>query len=157
MSLVVPNRILFANVCDLLSQGKAIVVEVKGCSMLPFIVGDRDSVKLVQTWWGVGDAVLSKLPNGKYVLHRVKKIEGESVLLKGDGNLTGTEKCTVSDVKGKVVEVLKNGKSPVDVSKPLYRIRVKIWNAQPYLIRRVVLAIYRRFILLQVKTKKYKK
>ena len=57
MSFVVPNRILFANVCELLSQGKTVVIEVKGCSMLPFIVGDRDSVKLAQTWWG-GEAMV---------------------------------------------------------------------------------------------------
>lgn len=153
MSFVVPNRILFANVCELLSQGKTVVIEVKGCSMLPFIVGDRDSVKLAQTWWGVGDAVLSKLPNGEYVLHRVQKIEGKSVVLKGDGNLKGTEICALSDVKGKVVEVLKNGKRPVDVSSSLYRTRVKFWNAQPYLIRRVVLAVYIRLIVLKIRKK----
>lgn len=153
MSFVVPNRILFANVCDLLSQGKTVIIEVKGCSMLPFIVGDRDSVKLAQTWWGVGDAVLSKLPNGEYVLHRVKKIDGEKVLLKGDGNLKGTEICALSDVKGKVVEVLKKGRHPVDVSKSSYRVRVKMWNALPYLMRRVVLAVYRRSVLLKEKKK----
>lgn len=64
MSLVVPNNILFFHICDLLSQGKTVTFEAKGYSMLPFIVGDRDSVQLTQAWWGVGDAVLAKLPSG---------------------------------------------------------------------------------------------
>ena len=146
MSLVVPNNILYFHICDLLSQGKTVAFEAKGYSMLPFIVGDRDSVQLTQAWWGVGDAVLAKLPSGAYVLHRVYKIDGDVVTLKGDGNLKGVELCHVSDVKGKLVAVLRSGTRRVDVDTKSYRRRVRIWNATPYIVRRVILGILRRVI-----------
>ncbi len=144
MSLVVPNEILFAQITELLNSGKTVTFAVKGCSMLPFIVGDKDSVSVKREEFFPGDAVLAHLPNGHYVLHRVESIEGDNVTLKGDGNLTGREHCLVSDVRGKVVQVLKSGTRPVDVSRPSYKRRIRRWNNLPYICRRIVLAIKRR-------------
>ena len=144
--MIVPNDILFAQVCEYLESGKSVSFQVKGFSMLPFLVGDRDSVNVEYLPFVVGDAVLAHLPDSRYVLHRVYKIDGNVVVLKGDGNLRGTEKCRASDVKGKVTLVLKHGNRSVDVEKPSYKRRVKIWNGMPYIVRRVVLALCRRVL-----------
>ncbi len=146
MSLIVPNDILFNHITGLLDQGKSVTFQVKGCSMLPFIVGERDSVNVHKGEFAPGDAVLAHLPGGNYVLHRVESIDGDSVTLKGDGNLSGREHCRAEDVKGKVVQVLKRGSRPVDVTGPSYRRKVKRWNSLPYIVRRVVLAIMRRIV-----------
>lgn len=144
--MIVPNDILFAHVCEYLEHGKAVSFQVKGFSMLPFLVGDKDSVNVESLPFGVGDAVLVHLPDSRYVLHRVYKIEGDKVVLKGDGNLSGVEVCSRRDVKGKVTSVLKHGSRSVDVESVSYKRKVKIWNELPYIIRRVVLAFYRRFL-----------
>lgn len=143
--MIVANDILLTSVCEMLSEGKDVVLKTKGCSMMPFIVGDRDSVLLRREEWGVGDSVLAHLPNGQFVLHRVQSIDGDRVTLKGDGNLQGVEHCLRSDVAGRVVQVLK-GDKPVDVLAPAYKRKVARWNAKPYLWRRVVLGIKRRLI-----------
>ena len=144
--MIVPNDILFAQICEYLEKGKACSFQVKGCSMLPFMVGDRDSVNVSNTTFGKGDAVLAHLADSRYVLHRVLRIDGDEVILKGDGNLRGTERCFKGDIKGRVVSVLKKGRRSVDVDALSYKRKVKIWNSLPYLIRRIVLAIYRRLV-----------
>lgn len=143
--MIVDNRILLASVCGMLAEGKDVELLAKGCSMLPFIVGGKDSVLLRSEEWGVGDAVLARLPNGQFVLHRVQSIDGEEVTLKGDGNLKGVERCRKGDVAGRVVQVLK-GRKTVDALDPAYKRKVTRWNAKPYFWRRVVLAIKRRLI-----------
>lgn len=145
--MIVPNDILFAEISELLKEGKTVNFKVKGVSMLPFIVGDRDSVSLKALPFEEGDAVLAQLPSSVYVLHRVLKIEGEQVTLKGDGNLQGTEHCRLEDVRGKVLAVLKKGEKRVEVDTPSYKKRVSRWNSLPYIIRRIYLAIYRRIVL----------
>lgn len=145
MSLVVPNEIFFSHICDLLDHGKDVSFVVKGSSMRPFIEGGKDSVTLRKSEFTCGDAVLAKLAGGHYVLHRVESIDGDRVTLKGDGNLSGREKCLSDDVMGKVIMVTKNdGRKVVDVSDARYKRRVQRWVRSPYIFRRIVLAIYRR-------------
>ncbi len=145
MSLVVPNEIFFAHICELLDQGKDVSFVVKGGSMRPFIEGGKDSVTLRKEGFACGDAVLARLSGGNYVLHRVESIDGDRVTLKGDGNLTGRERCLVSDVKGKVISISrKDGRKVVDVSDARYKRSVRRWVRSPYIFRRIVLAIYRR-------------
>lgn len=143
--MIVDNKILLASVTEMLAEGKDVVLKTKGGSMMPFIVGDKDSVLLRKEEWGVGDAVLAHLPNGHYVLHRVQSLDGDRVTLKGDGNLQGVEHCRKEDIAGRVVQVLK-GDKVVDALDPAYKKKVARWNAKPYLWRRVVLGIKRRLI-----------
>ncbi len=145
MNLVVPNAIFFSHVCSLLEEGKTVTFEVKGASMRPFIEGGRDSVCLKKEEFEVGDAVLAQLPAGNYVLHRVKSIDADEVTLKGDGNLEGVEKCSAGSVKGKVLQIIKAGGRTVDVSKPSFRRKVRRWTRSPYIYRRIVLSILRRW------------
>ena len=64
-------------VIEMLSLGKDFVLPVKGGSMLPFLVSDRDKViihapeKILKK----GDVVLYRRGNGKYVLHRIVRID----------------------------------------------------------------------------------
>lgn len=160
MSLIVPNNILFAHISELLSKGKTVTFQVKGVSMLPFLVGDRDSVNVKSfDSYKVGDAVLVQLPDSRYVLHRIisidsalddGQVEADKIIitLKGDGNLKGTETCILSDIRGKVVQVLKKGKKSIDVESPIYKKRVALWSKMPYLAKRIYLALYRRLLFL---------
>lgn len=104
--IVLPNDVLLNEVAQLVGEGREVVITPKGRSMLPFIRGEVDQIKLRQPdGLRVGDIVLAYFGN-HYVLHRIVAINGEEVTLMGDGNLKGTEQGDRSEVVGKVVEII---------------------------------------------------
>lgn len=104
--VVLPKDVLLDEVAHLLSEGRDVTMVPKGVSMLPFIRGDKDSVVLrKKNVVRVGDIVLARF-DGKYVMHRVVAVEGNSVTLMGDGNLQGVELGDRSEVCGTVVEIV---------------------------------------------------
>ena len=104
--IVLPNDVLLNEVAQLLGEGREVVITPKGRSMLPFIRGEVDQIKLRQPdGLRVGDIVLAYFGN-HYVLHRIVAINGEKVVLMGDGNLKGTEQGDRSEVVGNVVEII---------------------------------------------------
>ncbi|MDD3108421.1 MAG: S24/S26 family peptidase [Alistipes sp.] len=141
--LILPNHVLLPEVEQMLSEGMSVTLKVKGNSMLPFIVGDRDSVVLVRSeHWRRDDVVLAR-PNGdRYVLHRILRIHGDEVTLRGDGNLREWEQCRRSDLCGKVIRIERNGRS-VDTDSLSERCCVRLWQLL-YPLRRYLLAAYRR-------------
>lgn len=136
---VLSNEVFLEEVGSLLNEGREVSFTPLGSSMLPFIRGGRDSVRLQKKdSMEVGDIVLVRL-QGRYVLHRIIALEGEKVTLMGDGNIIGTESCLRSDVMGTVVAIQK-GKREVIPG------RGRFWRAiKP--LRRYILAIYRRLPL----------
>lgn len=135
-----PNDILLGEISNLLSEGKDVQLIARGSSMLPFIVGDRDSVRLRKLEAVVpGDIVLAEIRKGVYVLHRVLSIEGGMVTLMGDGNLRGHEECGIDDIKGTVFGIVKPGGR---VLKPT---KGRFWKTvKPF--RRILLAVIRRIV-----------
>ena len=147
MNMTFPNEVLLPDVAQLLARGSEVEIRTKGSSMLPFSVGDRDSVRLkAMPAYAEGDAVLAEVAKGRFVLHRIVRIDGECVTLKGDGNLVGTENCRLSDVKGKATAVVKPDGKARDLAGAKALKRARRWNALPYFIRRYYLAILRRLI-----------
>lgn len=141
--LVVPNGILLPEVEKLLNEGATLTLKVKGNSMLPFIVGGRDSVVLAKAGsLQEGDMVLARLADRQYVLHRIVRLQGEEVTLMGDGNLHGTEHCRPADICGKVIRLQRNGRY-IEVDAPSERRKAALWQRlRP--VRRYLLAAYRR-------------
>ena len=122
---------------SLLSQGKEVSFTPKGYSMLPLLRTDRDSVILKKLpGAGVGDIILVRT-EGRYVLHRLISMEGDKLVLQGDGNLQGTETCGPDDVLGTVIRI-KRGRLGFKPGNG------RFWRGLPYIVRRVILAIYRR-------------
>ncbi len=140
---IIGNDILIAEVHKLLLEGRRVTLKVKGVSMLPFIVGDRDSVLLEQSpTYSVGDIVLAEVQPSTYVLHRILSIEGNQVTLMGDGNCYGTEHCTLADILGRTVTIFFGNKE-IDPNSPKQRKRARLWR-QLLPVRRYLLAILRR-------------
>lgn len=106
-NVVTTDDLNLTQVPQLLSEGKVVILKKpKGNSMLPFIRGEVDSVKLRKAEnVKVGDIVLA-LFGGKPIVHRVIAINGTKVTLMGDGNIEGTEKGDVSKVLGIVDEII---------------------------------------------------
>ncbi len=93
-----------------LKEGKVVAIVPQGISMLPFIVGGEDLVVLLKKEKvEMGDIVLVKY-KGRHILHRVYVIDGDRVILMGDGNLEGTEEVTGGEIMGTVVEIVHKGR-----------------------------------------------
>lgn len=134
----VPNEVLLEEAAVLLGEGREVVLNPRGRSMLPFIHEGRDSVVLrLKDDVQVGDIVLARLTD-RYVLHRVFAIEGDRLTLMGDGNVGLKEFCGKEDILGTVVAI-QHG------SKTIIPGKARLWKAL-LPVRRYILAIYRRLI-----------
>ncbi|MGN1046702.1 MAG: S24/S26 family peptidase [Candidatus Cryptobacteroides sp.] len=144
----VPNNELLPQVGALLGEGMEVTMSVKGYSMLPFIVGGRDSVVLKSLGGRAPellDIVLARTSTGQYVVHRVIWVEGGGVTLMGDGNVRGTETCTVPDILGKVVGIDYGGRR-YDPDTRFMRLCARVWiYLKP--VRRYILAVWKRCFL----------
>ena len=113
------NEIFFQGVKGLLDEGHDVTITVVGRSMEPFFRSHKDEIRLspipsgfwdeaetdggVWTWkkkrGAVGSFVLARIqPDGKYVAHRIVAIHDGMIIMRGDGNVFGTEKAYFDDV-----------------------------------------------------------
>ena len=129
-----------------MDDGVSVTFPVKGTSMLPFIIGGKESVILQKaSKINVGDVVLAWVDGCRYVVHRVISIDGEQVVLMGDGNIVGVEHCSLNDVKALATHVVSRKGRKRDLYAPWRQRASRLWwHLRP--IRRYVLAIYRRLI-----------
>ena len=128
----------------LVEDGVSVTLPVGGHSMLPFIIGGRESVILQKPARPkIGDVILAWVVPGRWVVHRVIRIDGDNITLMGDGNLRGTESCTLSDVKALITYVVDAHGKRHDIYTRWRRIAARLWwHLRPF--RRYILAIYRR-------------
>ena len=128
----------------LVREGVSVTLPVNGNSMLPFIIGGKESVILQQPELPkVGGVVLAWADGFRYVVHRIVRIDGERVTLMGDGNLMGTEHCLIGDIKARVTHVVDAKGRTHYLYKGWRKLAAKVWFwLRP--VRRYLLAIYRR-------------
>ena len=145
--MIVDNDTFFADVLQMLDQGKRVTIPVKGYSMLPFIRGGKDLVVLEKADADLraDDIVLfhiGPLAGGRYVMHRILSIDGDAVDIMGDGVPKNNEHVHRNQIYAKAVEILRGGKRPVDPYAPGQLRLVHFWQwLRP--IRRYILFIYR--------------
>ena len=127
----------------LVQKGVTVTFPVTGQSMLPFIIGGKESVILHRPGLiDVGDVVLAWVDGNRYVVHRIIKLDYDRVTLMGDGNLT-TEHCALSDIKARVTHVVSADNKERDLHNRWRMLAARLWYwLRP--IRRYLLAIYRR-------------
>ncbi|MGI6572876.1 MAG: hypothetical protein ACOX19_05585 [Fermentimonas sp.] len=141
----ISNSVLFHEVAEVVTLGHRVEIVGKGNSMFPLIRGDIDKIVLKKTdsrSIEKGNLLLVKLANDNYVLHRVKRYDTHTVTLQGDANLRGVETCRREDVIAEAVEVIRGTKRIIkgNFAWKLFH----LLSLQPYGIRRVVLAVWRR-------------
>lgn len=145
-TVMLSNERLLGEVSTLLSEGKSVTLRAKGNSMLPFIVGGRDSVILKKKdKYRIKDIVLAEISSSQYVLHRIVAINEDQVTLMGDGNLSVTEQCSETNIHGYVTVICKK-KKKVNCNSKIELFKVILWKVL-IPIRRYLLAIYKRIIL----------
>lgn len=123
----------------LVAEGIYVTIPVDGRSMLPFIVGGRDSAVLMPPEnIDRGDVVLAWV--GKYyVVHRVLRMEGDELTLMGDGNVNLYEHCRMGDVRARVDYIVDAKGHCRSLRSPLRRMAAWIWGVlrplRPVLLR----------------------
>lgn len=104
--ITIPNDILFDEVTSCVSRGESVVIVLYGNSMRPLLKSNESKVRLspIERELRVGDVVLFKC-NGMWILHRIKKIEGEIFTMQGDNCLT-CEVANREDIKAIMTEAI---------------------------------------------------
>lgn len=141
-----PNDVLLGEVSRLVESGETVTLMTKGMSMLPFIVGGRDSVVLGRPdGLREGMIVLAYVHGGRYVLHRIIALDGDKVTLMGDGNIKGVEVCRKEDVKAVASRIIRPS-GEVDCLGAGHLRKAAAWKKM-LPARRLILAVYRRLFL----------
>lgn len=128
----------------LVDEGVSVTLPVTGNSMLPFIIGGKESVILQKPeQLQIGDVVLAWTSSGRWVVHRIIRINGDRVTLMGDGNLVGIEHCTLGDIKAIATHVVDARERTYYLYHKWRKSAAKAWfRLRP--IRKYLLAIYKR-------------
>lgn len=143
------NNIFFAEVEELLAEGKQVTILVRGNSMRPLLRDGRDKVVLRKA----NDedikkgAVILFRYRGSHVMHRVTKIEGDVVVFEGDGNYKLQEVATRKDIVAIVEAIVRPSGRRIECSSRRWRFLSFMWLSQARLERRVILGIMRRLNL----------
>lgn len=118
----------YAFVAELLRTGGTARIKVLGNSMRPYLIHERDYVLLQrQDTVQVGDIVFAEVQPHHYILHRVVKIAGELLTLRGDGNRT-IEQCKLSNVCGTVIGFYRKGRTELEELNTLrYSLYTSFW------------------------------
>lgn len=146
----VANAILMPEVVAMLNEGHTVTLPLRGFSMRPFLEDRRDKALLSAAGEvAVGDVVLAEIAPKRYVLHRVVKLDGDKVTLRGDGNLAN-EYCLLGDIRAKAQGFYRKGRDTLDhVGSCKWRIYSAIWT-RLYPIRRYLLFIHRHLFVHKV-------
>ena len=130
----IANRELFAIVRDTLLEGKTVRVAVNGQSMLPFFrSGSTITLRPMREEDIRKYGVVMADAGHAFVVHRIIKVDGNSVTLLGDGNIYGTEQVT----RDKIYGVVDCSAFHISLAK------IWLW-LRP--VRRFPLAIFRRIM-----------
>ena len=138
------DELIIQEAVRLVQDGVSVTFPVKGRSMLPFIIGGRESVILQKPGsLQRGQVVLAQVGPDRYVVHRIIKVEPDRITLMGDGNICGTESCTPSNVLAIATHVVdEKGKRRTLESKG-QMFKARVWfRIRP--LRRIILAVLRR-------------
>lgn len=140
---VITNDEFFGHICSILSSGETVRLKVKGYSMTPVIINERDEVILAPCSICAphkNDIVLFKEPKtGTYILHRIVGKRKEIFIIRGDGNPFGKESCRMEDIAGVVTKIYRNGRIKSTVERD--SIRWRLWIAAG-MIRRILVKIW---------------
>ena len=98
----------------LISEGKTATITVKGNSMNPFMVHLRDQMTL-GPWkeedLRKGTVALVRDTRGNHLIHRIIKVDANTVTLLGDGNVVQTETATKDNVIGIMYSITRKGRT----------------------------------------------
>ena len=141
-TIQIPNEVLLPFLIEELKAGHTATLPLRGRSMRPFLEDGRDKALLkLADDPKVGDAVLAEIQPGHFVLHRIIRIDGEKVTLRGDGNLS-EEHCHLCNVRAKAIGFYRKGRTRLDSTDSRKWRIYSWWWTRLYPIRRYLLFMF---------------
>ena len=149
MKLQVDNKIFFAEVENLLAEGESVTVRVRGCSMMPHLRDGKHSVVVRRC--KADDIKLGAVMffeyRGQWIMHRLRRIEGDRLIFAGDGNYKLEEVVRRDALRGVVTDIITPSGYKFSCKSFLWRLKSGVWLMLPAIVRRYMLAIIRRLKL----------
>ena len=142
----ISNEIFFEEVERLLAEGLEAEFILRGNSMRPFLHDSKDHVIVAPIGNEephVGEVYLFRY-RGRHLLHRLHRIEGEELVMRGDGNYRLEERCKATDLVARLRCVRRPSGKVIDCSSRSWRTKSAIWCALPAMVRRIILGVLRR-------------
>ena len=137
-------------VSALIAEGREVTVPVRGGSMNPFLVDNRDCVLLVPVPERLrrGDIVLFRRSSGQYVLHRIVAVRRSRLgghepvyFMRGDAQEMTEGPVARAQVRALAARVMRQGRWLTDRDLRVLFFR-HLW-CRRYFPRRAALAVYR--------------
>ena len=148
--LTLENRQLLGEAERMLCKGRSVVIPTAGRSMLPFIRGGRDTVRLQPASEPDLWQIVLVHSGGRYFLHRIIALAPDDVVLMGDGNLCAVEHCRPDEILGTAQAVIRPGGREVPCLSRAALRRGRLWYRLRCL-RRPLLWIYKTLCHSQIK------
>ena len=97
---------------ELIEEGHQVSLLISGSSMSPFLIHHRDTVyfKKPDRELKVGDMVFYRRGNGKYIMHRIRRIRPEGFYMIGDAQWEIEGPLQREQVFGLITAVERKGK-----------------------------------------------
>ncbi len=142
--LFIDNLVLSEAIDNLIQAGHHVKLRVKGRSMFPFLVNNRDTVTLVpfDHTLKIGMILFYRYKN-QSMLHRLIRIEGEQLIMAGDGNWNQTETIKPADIIA-VADFVERKGIPINCKRNLlWRLCSYLW-IKTYFCRKYELIVARK-------------
>ena len=144
--MIVNYNLFFVEVEQFLTEGGDVTILVKGNSMRPLLRDRRD--KVIMCRHTDADikcgAIMLFRHNGTYVMHRVVRIDGDTIVFEGDGNYKRKEIVTRSDIIALVKTIIRPSGRSVECSSRCWHTMSRMWLILPRELRRIILGVMRR-------------
>lgn len=150
---IAPMDAFIPLISESLQQGKSVNFKPRGISMLPMLVQGRDSVMLspVTNKLKKYDIPLYRRADGRYILHRIVSISGDTYVCAGDNQYRKEYGVSHDSVIAVVTSFTRKGKTKT-VNALSYRIYCRFWHySRPF--RRILAALKRRIFKNKQKSK----
>ena len=97
---------------ELIEEGHQVSLLISGSSMSPFLIHHRDTIyfKKPDRELRVGDMVFYRRGNGKYVMHRIRRIRPEGFYMIGDAQWEIERPLQREQIFGLITAVERKGK-----------------------------------------------
>lgn len=147
--VLLPPEELFSAVEELLEQGLDAEFTVTGNSMWPLLKSGRDTVTLraLDSPLKKGDLILFSPVKGRYLLHRVTRLEKNAFESTGDANLSSDGVFPTTCILGRVILIHRKEKR-ISCKNFWYRFSVWVWMGLVP-VRKPLLKILRFFARLR--------
>ncbi len=114
---------------ELLNEGAELPLSVSGASMLPFLYPGRDAVWLTKPKEAFkrGDILLYRRSNGRWILHRLRKSDGDGLWFSGDAQDELEGPIAADSVFAIALRARRKGKQ-IGTQSPVWIFYKRLWS-----------------------------